>query len=154
MNLFLIAISVTFSGLLVNSYLQPTNTIKAEYSTKMCTRDLNQWGHASRCKCNNDMKYDNRSGYCFDHLVKLKKLTLDGTLNLGVFAIGGETTGSEIQTTSGKTYELILTNSDKSKLLKYDTSILKVTGDYINLPTTEKSLRRAIIVESYDLIEN
>ncbi len=39
---------------------------KASYSdTTVCTRDINQWGHSSNCKCKDEsLSYDQKIGKC------------------------------------------------------------------------------------------
>ena len=58
----------------------------------VCTRDINLWGHASRCSCDVGQKYDQRAGLCLAG-EDIETVMVSGAVTAGMMAIGGETTG-------------------------------------------------------------
>ena len=75
--------------------------------------------------------------------------TYEGTLQTGVMAIGGETTGTILKTKSDGVYELQLKTDELRKLAEsLNGKIVVVTGEYKPRPGVEIRERRIIEVET------
>lgn len=111
----------------------------------ICTRDINNWGNASNCTCDKG-SYDPRSGLCLDGN-NAETLRVQGKVNAGMMAVGGETTGFVIATPQGDSYELILKIADRRKLTKLDGLWFEIAGELVVVQSPERGERTAIIVE-------
>lgn len=118
----------------------------------VCTRDINSWGHASKCSCLDDSIYDERSGLCLEGL-NPKEIMVQGGVEAGVMAIGGETTGFVITSSAGKMYELALKTEDQKKLTKLSGMWFEVTGELVTINSPEMKGRKAIIVDKINVLE-
>lgn len=118
----------------------------------ICTRDLNLWGQASRCTCDQGQIYDQRAGLCLED-VKGEEIIVQGAVAAAMAAIGGETTGFEITTPEAHTYELILKVPDQEKLRKLDGMWFEVTGELIIIDSVERKGRKAIIANTLAVLE-
>ena len=118
----------------------------------ICTSDFNLWGHSSQCSCADGKEYDQRAGLCLD-ASEAEKITVSGPISAGMAAIGGETTGFEITSKEGDTYELILKVADQEKLSSLDKMWFEVTGELIIIEGVERKERQAIIAESLGVLE-
>lgn len=118
----------------------------------ICTRDLNLWGHASRCSCQDGKVYDSRAGLCLVN-TKGEMFMVQGAILADMAAIGGETTGISIETEKDGTYELILQSTDQEKLKKLNGMWFEVVGEFIIIESVEIKERRAIIVEKLAVLE-
>lgn len=118
----------------------------------ICTRDINPWGHASHCSCNDDASYDERSGLCLQG-IEVKTITVQGPVSAGVMAIGGETTGFTITAEDGASYELILQGADQEKLTELSGMWIEIEGEQISRRGIEIRERPTIIVERIAVLE-
>lgn len=118
----------------------------------ICTRDINPWGHASQCSCNDGDLYDGRSGLCLTGVTP-EKIMIQGAVSAGMMAIGGESTGFTIETSEGKLYELILKTVDQKKLSKQSEMWFEINGELITVQGVEMKERRVIIVEQLAVLE-
>ena len=118
----------------------------------ICTSDFNLWGHSSQCSCAVGKDYDQRAGLCLD-ASEAEEITVSGPISAGMAAIGGETTGFEISSKQGDTYELILKVADQEKLSSLDKMWFEVTGDLIIIEGIERKERKAIIAETLGVLE-
>ncbi|HYX33880.1 MAG TPA: hypothetical protein VE954_12260 [Oligoflexus sp.] len=111
-----------------------------------CTKDINLWGHASRCACPVSSLYDPRLGACV--IGTYEPIMVSGQILAGLGAIGGETTGIALRTFENPeiSYELVLNKVDSKKLSQLNGLPFEVEGDFINLPGVEIPSRPAIIV--------
>lgn len=114
---------------------------------RICTRDINQWGHPSRCSCPEGYKYNPMNGFCVNKSAKTQQLTLTGVLRTNIMAIGGETTGTILQTESGN-YDLILHRKDARQTHSLDGKKVSVVGLVVAMEGVEIKGRKAIIVQS------
>jgi hypothetical protein len=71
-----------------------------------------------------------------------------GKLNTEAMAIGGETTGFEIDSGESGHFELILSEQWQSKLRPHHEKTVGVFGPKVVLPGVERQKRPAIIVET------
>lgn len=77
-----------------------------------------------------------------------------GVLRTGVMAIGGETTGYELDLLDhSQTYELILSDALKSKIQHLNGMTIEVEGFLKFLPGVERGPRPAIIVNDLRVLE-
>ncbi len=118
----------------------------------ICTSDFNPWGNSSQCSCAEERTYDQRSGLCLDQ-AEAQKIMISGPISSGLAAIGGETTGFEITSKEGDTYELILKVADREKLSSLDKMWFEVTGELITIEGVERKDRQAIIAENLGVLE-
>ena len=118
----------------------------------ICTSDFNPWGHSSQCSCSNERIYDQRSGLCLDK-AEAQEIMISGPISSGLAAIGGETTGFEITSKEGDTYELILKVADQEKLSSLDQMWFEITGELITIEGVERPDRKAIIAETLGVLE-
>ena len=118
----------------------------------ICTSDFNLWGHSSQCSCDEGRGYDQRAGLCLDN-GDPEQITVSGPIAAGVAAIGGETTGFEITSKEGDTYDLILKVADQEKLSSLDKMWFEVTGELIVIEGVERQERKAIIAEQLGVLE-
>jgi hypothetical protein len=118
----------------------------------ICTSDYNLWGHSSQCSCAEGRGYDRRAGLCLES-GNPEEITVSGAIAAGLAAIGGETTGFEITSKEGDTYELILKVGDQEKLSTLDKMWFEVTGELIVIEGVERKERTAIIAEKLGLLE-
>jgi hypothetical protein len=81
--------------------------------------------------------------------------TYEGTLQTGIMAIGGETTGVILETGEGSPYELDLGSNEELRKLaeKLNGKKVVVQGDYKPRPGVEVSERRIIEVKSLEKAE-
>ena len=119
----------------------------------MCTKDLNEWGNPSKCRCPEKTVYNSKARICLPENTKLPFLMIQGKLAAGLMAIGSETTGFEIQTEKEGVFELVLKTKDKLKLKDLDKVYIEIEGNFIYLPRTEKKVRKAVIVERISVLE-
>jgi hypothetical protein len=118
----------------------------------ICTTDINIWGHASQCSCDEDQVYDERAGLCLEG-IKGEKITAQGAISANMAAIGGETTGIEIKTQKAGSYELILKVPDQEKLKELEGMSFEVVGEIIIIESIERKGRQAIIVDRLAVLE-
>ena len=118
----------------------------------ICTSDFNLWGYSSQCSCADGRSYDQRAGLCLDN-EEVEEITVSGAIASGMAAIGGETTGFEITSKEGDTYELILKVADHEKLSSLDKMWFEVTGELISIEGVERKERKAIIAETLGVLE-
>ena len=118
----------------------------------ICTSDYNLWGHSSQCSCEEGASYDERAGLCLGGAAA-EEITVQGPVSAGMAAIGGETTGFEITSQAGESYELILKVADQEKLSTLDGVWFEVTGELIIIEGVEKKERQAIIGEQLGVLE-
>ncbi len=121
-------------------------------SVGICTSDFNLWGHSSQCSCAQGKVYDQRAGFCLE-AKEAEQITVQGAVAAGLTAIGGETTGFEIKTQAGGSYELILKVVDQEKLSTLDGMWFEVVGELITIESVERKERKAIIVEKLAVLE-
>ena len=116
---------------------------------KICTRDINPWGHPSKCSCpQQNYRYNPRIGLCVHQDDQNEKqVTLVGVLRTQVMAIGGETTGTTLLTDNG-TFDIILSRSrmERMNVKALDGKNVSVTGYVTTLTGVEIKERKAIIV--------
>jgi hypothetical protein len=74
-----------------------------------------------------------------------KKVELTGVVKTGVVALGGETTGTELQTKEGR-YELAVPKDLKADVEKLDGKMASVTGTLIEKRGVEVRKRRIVTV--------
>ncbi|MBF0442454.1 MAG: hypothetical protein HQK54_11160 [Oligoflexales bacterium] len=115
----------------------------------VCTRDYNAWGHPSVCNCKEGSVYSKESGYCLKG--EREDVMLQGTLMTRVVAIGGETTGITITTSEGS-FDLIMTNEMRDRMMNADGLYFEVEGEKIRIKGIERT-RNAIIVKRLDCLE-
>jgi len=144
---------VTFFILLFASTVAIASPQNGQYPSGMCTRDINPWGHASQCSCEDDELYDARAGLCLKGTAENEKIMVQGLVSTGMVAIGGETTGIALKTSADISYELIVKVIDQEKLQKLNGMWFEVEGDVINIISVERDPRRAIIVETLNVLE-
>ena len=118
----------------------------------ICTSDFNPWGQSSQCSCTDGRGYDQRAGLCLDS-EEAEEIRVSGAIAAGIMAIGGETTGFEITSKEGDTYELILKVADQEKLNSLDKMWFEVTGELIIIEGVERKDRKAIIAETLGVLE-
>lgn len=118
----------------------------------ICTSDFNLWGHSSQCSCSDGSSYDERAGLCLEEAAP-EVITVQGSVTAGMAAIGGETTGFEITTKAGETYELILRVADQEKLSTLNKMWFEVTGELVVIKGVERQERRAIIGDTLAVLE-
>lgn len=118
----------------------------------LCTRDINPWGHASQCSCDEGSIYDERAGLCL-HGSPGQRVMLRGRVTAGVMAIGGETTGFVITTPQNDSYELILKVADQEKMTRLDGLSFEVEGELLIIESVERKQRKAIIAERIAILE-
>lgn len=118
----------------------------------ICTMDFNPWGNASQCSCVEGEIYDERAGLCLLGN-EAENVIVQGKVETGVMAIGGETTGVVITTYEGQSYELIVKIMEKEKLEKHSGQSFEVTGELITIESVETKKRRVIIVTSLNILE-
>jgi hypothetical protein len=75
-----------------------------------------------------------------------------GTLQTGVMAIGGETTGVVLKTSQGS-WELVLNDAQKKTISSFHNKEVEIKGTATTLPGVERLDRKAITVESITLKE-
>ncbi|MBC7530698.1 MAG: hypothetical protein H7318_03905 [Oligoflexus sp.] len=92
-----------FIGLL-SSTAYSADTVATD--TLACTRDYNAWGKAGRCACPTESSYKSRIGRCLTGT--LEPVISTGEIATELAAIGGETSGIELQTGDNESYELVL----------------------------------------------
>lgn len=114
---------------------------------KICTRDINPWGHPSKCSCpEQNYRYNQRIGLCVHKDDQNEKqVSLVGVLRTHVMAIGGETSGTTLTTDSG-TFDLILSRKERKSVKALDGKNVSVTGYVTTLTGVEIKERKAIIV--------
>ncbi len=118
----------------------------------ICTMDLNSWGKASQCSCVERQTYDERAGLCLNE-GEPENVNIQGKIETGMMAIGGETTGVILTTYEGQSYELIVKMAEKEKLEKLSGQSFEVLGELIRIESVESIERRAIIVTSLNVLE-
>lgn len=118
----------------------------------ICTRDINEWGHAGNCSCESNLQYDPRSGLCIDAQTT-ESITIQGVVTADAMAIGGETTGFVIESKEGRSYELILRISDQKKIRKLSGMWFEVEGGPLVIHSVELKKRNSIIVERIRVLE-
>lgn len=118
----------------------------------VCSRDINPWGHASNCSCDDDNVYDERSGMCLKGNA-VEKMIVQGAVSAGMMAIGGETTGFLITTSDGEAYELILKITDQEKLNKLSGMQFEIEGELITIEAIEFNERNALIADRLTVLE-
>lgn len=121
--------------------------------TLACSRDYNAWGKAGRCDCPIESSYESRIGRCLTGT--LEPVISTGTIASELAAIGGETTGIELQTGDNESYELVLPVLLKKQLEQANLKGLqyKVEGDLLHVKGVETGDRPTIIVNSLTLLE-
>lgn len=117
-----------------------------------CTRDINIWGNSGNCFCNEGETYDERAGLCLTAGAD-EEITIQGSITAGMVAVGGETTGVEIRTHEGVSYELIVKVEDDEKLQNLSGQQFEVKGEIIIIKSVELQERRVIIVNSLHVLE-
>ncbi len=146
-NILLASFSLILLG--SSAWAGPRSGVQPE---GICTSDFNPWGHSSQCSCADERTYDQRSGLCLDQ-AEAQEITVSGPISSGLAAIGGETTGFEITTKEGDTYELILKVADQEKLSSLDQMWFEVAGELITIEGVERKDRQAIIAETLGVLE-
>jgi len=59
--------SLIFFLLFLTGCIQQEGDVQRYSETTFCTRDLNEWGHASKCKCKQETaQYDQKIGKCIN----------------------------------------------------------------------------------------
>jgi hypothetical protein len=116
----------------------------------VCTQDFNPWGHSSRCQCPEASVWNQKIGEC----LKGEKypILVQGVIRSDVFAIGGETTGIELQTADG-TFELVVKLEDQEKLQRANGLYFEVSGEFVLKRGVERPWRPTIIVDSLAWLE-
>ena len=115
-----------------------------------CTQDFNEWGHGSRCGCPEATQYNQRIGRCLQG--EAYPIRVQGVLHSGVMAIGGETTGFELETKFGR-FELIVRLADVAKLQKANGLTFEVSGEFLLMPGVETHQRPVIVVDELNWLE-
>lgn len=118
----------------------------------ICTRDINLWGNAGQCTCDDGKIYDDRAGLCIEG-EENEQILVQGPVSTQMAAIGGETTGIVITTPEGESYELIVPLADQEKMKKLDGLWFEIAGELITIKSTELQERRAIIVDKIAVLE-
>ncbi len=146
-NILLASLCILLSSAMV--WAAPRTGVHPE---GICTSDFNLWGHSSQCSCADGRDYDQRAGLCLN-TAEAEEITVSGQISAGMAAIGGETTGFEISSKEGDTYELILKVADQEKLSSLDKMWFEVTGELIIIEGMERKDRQAIIAETLGVLE-
>ena len=115
-----------------------------------CTLDYNEWGHGSSCGCPEGAQYNQKIGLCLQG--EAYPIRVQGILHSGVMAIGGEATGFELETKSGR-FELIVKVAEIAKLQKANGLTFEVSGEFLLMPGVETHQRSVIIVDELNWLE-
>lgn len=142
----------SFCSVLLTSSLIFASPRTGQRPEGICTSDFNLWGHSSQCSCEEGASYDERAGLCLDG-AEAEEITVQGPVSAGMAAIGGETTGFQITSQAGDSYELILKVADQEKLSTLDGMWFEVTGELIIIEGVERKERKAIIGEQLGVLE-
>ncbi len=142
----------SFCSVLLTSSLIFASPRTGQRPEGICTSDFNLWGHSSQCSCEEGARYDERAGLCLDG-AEAEEITVQGPVSAGMAAIGGETTGFQITSQAGDSYELILKVADQEKLSTLDGMWFEVTGELIIIEGVERKERKAIIGEQLGVLE-
>lgn len=116
----------------------------------VCTLDFNEWGHGSSCGCPEATQYNQRIGLCLQG--EAYPIRVQGVLHSGVTAIGGETTGFELETKFGR-FELIVRLAEIAKLQKANGLTFEVSGEFFLIPGVEIHKRSVIVVDELNWLE-
>ena len=142
----------SFCSMLLTSSLVFASPRTGQRPEGICTSDFNLWGHSSQCFCEEGASYDERAGLCLGG-AEAEEITVQGPVSAGMAAIGGETTGFQITSQAGDSYELILKVADQEKLSTLDGMWFEVTGELIIIEGVERKERKAIIGEQLGVLE-
>ena len=136
---------------IVSTTAYSANTVATD--TLACTRDYNAWGQAGTCACPALSEYEPRIGRCLAG--ELEPVVSTGEIANEVAAIGGETTGIELQTANNENYELVLPLLLKKQMQQANLKGLqyRVEGDLLQVEGVETGDRPTIIVNSLTLLE-
>ena len=115
-----------------------------------CTLDYNEWGRASSCGCPEATQYNQKIGRCLQG--EGYPIRVQGVLRSDVVAIGGDTTGFELETKFGR-FELIVKLAEIAKLQKANGLTFEVSGEFLLLPGVETPKRSVILVDELNWLE-
>ena len=123
-----------------------------------CSRDRNEWGKPSMCKCQNaKYEYKPEIGKCVENgQWNPEAVSYVGILHTSLRGPGGETTGIGIEMNHSIT-DLVLKVSDREVLKQYDKHLIFVSGFEVVLPSTEPHGPRgwvAVIVYDYEILSD
>jgi hypothetical protein len=99
-------------------------------------------------KCAEGQEYQQRFLRCLPKPDKKNTVTIQGTLQTGRMAIGGETTGMVLKTNSGD-MELLFDKDDQLAAQKLDGKTLKVDGIKYQVSGLELKNRTVVAVTKY-----
>jgi hypothetical protein len=115
-----------------------------------CTQDYNEWGRGSSCGCPEATQYNQKIGRCLQG--EAYPIRVQGVLHSGVMAVGGETTGIELETKFGR-FELIVRRAEIAKLQKANGLTFEASGEFLLIPGVEILKRAVIIVNELNWLE-
>jgi hypothetical protein len=115
-----------------------------------CTQDYNPWGHGSSCACPEATQYNQKIGRCLQG--EAYPILVQGVLHSDVMAIGGETTGIELETKFGR-FELVVKLADIPKLQRANGLPFEVSGEFLLMPGVEMPRRLVIIVDQLNWLD-
>jgi len=110
-----------------------------------CTKDRNYWNNPSVCRCPYDFFYAQQVKRCLSHAMN-PSIFVQGVIDSGVVAIGGETTGIILTTYDAKSYELIVHPKYLEKLNMVGAQFFEVSGVPVTFNYLERGEVSALIV--------